>query len=77
MAETTVVQVREVPADAVEVLKERAARRGQSLSAYLRELILEEAAHPDLEQVMERLAAEAPIHYTASDLEEFRSEGRR
>ncbi|GAA1104433.1 FitA-like ribbon-helix-helix domain-containing protein [Nocardiopsis composta] len=77
MAETTVVQVRDVPAEAVETLKARAARKGQSLTAYLRELIVEEASLPELDEVMARLAEDEPINYTAEDLREFRADGHR
>lgn len=77
MSETTIVQVRDVPAEAVETLKARASRRGQSLTAYLRELILEEASLPELEEVMARLAEDEPINYTPEDLREFMSDGRR
>ncbi|WP_017556411.1 FitA-like ribbon-helix-helix domain-containing protein [Nocardiopsis baichengensis] len=77
MAETTVVQVRDVPAEAVETLKARAARKGLSLAAYLRELILEEASLPELDEVMARLSQDEPIDYTEEDLREFRSDGRR
>lgn len=77
MAETKVVQVRDVPAEAVETLKTRAARRGESLAAYLRELILGEASLPELDGVMARLAQDEPIDYTAEELREHRSDGRR
>jgi len=77
MAETTVVQVRDVPAEAVETLKARAARKGQSLTAYLRELIVEEASLPELDEVMARLAEDEPINYTAEDLRGFRADGHR
>jgi plasmid stability protein len=77
MGETSVVQVRDVPTEAVETLKARASRRGQSLAAYLRELILEEASLPELDEVMARLAEDEPINYTAEDLREFMADGRR
>lgn len=77
MGETTVVQVRDVPAEVVETLKARASRKGQSLAAYLRELIMEEASLPAVDDVMARLAEDEPINYTAEDLREFMADGRR
>ena len=66
MGDTTIVQVRDVPAEAVE-----------TLAAYLRELILEEASLPELEEVMAKIAEDEPINYTAQDLREFKDDGRR
>jgi plasmid stability protein len=77
MSETTIVQVRDVPTEAVETLKARASSRGQSLTAFLREVILEEASLPNLEEVMARIAQDEPVSYTAEDLREFRNDGRR
>ncbi|MDS1270046.1 hypothetical protein RIF23_07040 [Lipingzhangella sp. LS1_29] len=77
MGETTVVQVRDVPAEAVETLKARAARRGLPLAAYLRELILEEASLPAVDEVMARLAEDEPVNYTTEDLQDFMTDGRR
>lgn len=77
VSETTNVQVRDVPAEAVETLKARASRKGKSLATYLRELILEEASLPELEEVMTRIAEDEPINYTAADLREFMGDGRR
>lgn len=77
MSEVTIVQVRDVPADAVDVLRARAERKGQSLAAYLREVIVEEASAPDIDEVMTQIAEDDPIEYTIDDLREFMAEGRR
>ncbi|MBB4934662.1 plasmid stability protein [Lipingzhangella halophila] len=77
MDETTVVQVRDVPAEVVETLKARAARRGLSLAAYLRELIVEEASLPAVDEVMARLVEDEPVNYTAENLRGFMADGRR
>jgi plasmid stability protein len=77
MSETTIVQVRDVPTEAVEALKARASSRGQSLTAFLREVILEEASLPNLEEVMAMIAQDEPVCYPAEDLREFRNDGRR
>lgn len=48
------LQVRDVPDDARRVLKSRAAARGQSLNAYLLDLIQRDVARPTVEEVLER-----------------------
>lgn len=75
MSETTSVQVRDVPTEAVETLKARASRRGRPLTAYLRELILEEASLPELEELLTGPAVEhhlvgtrRPIRHRPSSL---------
>jgi plasmid stability protein len=75
--DTTVVQVRDVPVDVVDVLKARAEARGVSLSAYLRELLAAEAAAPPLDEVMATIAGREPISYTADDLRSSIEDGRR
>ena len=74
---TTVVQVRDLPEDVVATLKARAESRGQSLSAYLRDLLTQEAALPPVEDVMAGIAAREPVSYTIDDLRSFAQDGRR
>jgi antitoxin FitA len=74
---TTVVQVRDLPEDVVATLKARAESRGQSLSAYLRDLLTQEAALPPVEDVMAGIAAREPVSYTIDDLRSFDQDGRR
>jgi plasmid stability protein len=74
---TTVVQVRDVPEEVVATLKARADSRGQSLAAYLRDLLTQEAAMPPVEAVMADIAAREPVSYTISDLRSFAQDGRR
>ena len=74
---TTVVQVRDLPEDVVATLKARAESRGQSLSAYLRDLLTQEAALPPIEDVMAGIAAREPVSYTIDDLRSFARDGRR
>ena len=74
---TTVVQVRDLPEDVVAALKARAESRGQSLSAYLRDLLTQEAALPPVEDVMAGIAAREPVRYTIDDLRSFAQDGRR
>ncbi len=74
---TTVVQVRDLPEDVVATLKARAESRGQSLSAYLRDLLTQEAALPPVEDVMAGIAAREPVSSTIDDLRSFAQDGRR
>ena len=74
---TTVVQVRDLPEDVVATLKNRAESRGQSLSAYLRDLLTQEAALPPVDDVMAGIAAREPVTYTIDDLRSFARDGRR
>jgi hypothetical protein len=75
--ELTVVQVRDVPADVVAVLKARADARGESLASFLRNLLAQEASMPPIEDVMTNIAAREPVTYTADDLRTFLDDGRR
>jgi len=75
--DTTVVQVRDVPVDVVATLKTRAEARGQSLAAYLRDLLAREAQAPPIEDVMADIASREPVSYTLGDLRSFASDGRR
>ncbi|MGI8575071.1 MAG: FitA-like ribbon-helix-helix domain-containing protein [Egibacteraceae bacterium] len=65
---TTVVQVRDLPEDVVATLKARAETRGQSLAAYLRDLLTDEAARPPIEEVMANIATRTPVDYTIDNL---------
>jgi antitoxin FitA len=75
--DTTVVQVRDVPVEVVATLKARAEARGQSLAAYLRDLLGREAQAPPIEDVMAGIASREPVSYTIEDLRSFASDGRR
>jgi plasmid stability protein len=50
----TSVQIKDVPEETHAVLRERAARAHQSLQEYLRSRLIEEAAMPTVEEVLER-----------------------
>jgi len=69
--------VRNVPVAVVAILRARADARGESLSAFLRNLLAQEASVPPIEDVMARIESRQPISYAAEDLEAFREEGRR
>jgi len=74
--ETTVVQVRDVPVDVVATLKARADARGESLAAFLRNLLAQEASMPPIEDVMAGIEAREAIYLAAEDLRAFREDGR-
>lgn len=53
------IRVTDVPAETYAVLRRRAAVAGQSLQEYLRARLMEEAATPTLEEVLERAGSRA------------------
>jgi antitoxin FitA len=71
------VQVRDVPDEVVATLKERADARGQSLTAYLRDLLTQEAGLPPIDEVMARIAGREPVQYRTEDLRDLMDDGRR
>ncbi len=75
--EGMVVQVRDLPDEVVATLKARAQGRGQSLTAYLRDLLTQEAAMPAVEGVMADIASRETVRYDIEDLHGFAADGRR
>lgn len=55
----SLLQIRDVPEDARRSLKARAAARGQSLNAYLLDLIDREVSRPTVAEVLDRAAQRA------------------
>lgn len=53
------VQIKDVPAETHAVLRRRAAAAHQSLQEYLRARLIEEAAAPTVEEIMERAGGRA------------------
>ncbi len=53
---TSLLQIRNVPDEARRALKARAAARGESLNAYLLNLLNREVARPTLAEVLDRAA---------------------
>jgi len=53
------VQIKDVPAETHAVLRRRAAIAGQSLQEYLRSKLIEEAATPTLDEVLDRASGRA------------------
>ncbi|PSL06854.1 hypothetical protein CLV30_102243 [Haloactinopolyspora alba] len=64
-----VLQVRDVDRDDLAVLRDRAAREGKSLSAYVRDVLHDEATLMSNAEVVARIAEEEPVDV---DLEQIR-----
>ncbi|MGH3930051.1 MAG: FitA-like ribbon-helix-helix domain-containing protein [Pseudonocardiaceae bacterium] len=73
----TILQVRDVPEDVLVRLRERAAVRGTSLSAYVRELLADEAEQPTLDEVVGRIATRTPVEVSDEEILAAIHEGRR
>jgi plasmid stability protein len=69
--------VRDLSDEALAELKIRAARNRQSLQAYARTLLEEEAATPVLEDVLERIRRRATARLSAADVLADIDAGRR
>ncbi|MGH3979695.1 MAG: FitA-like ribbon-helix-helix domain-containing protein [Pseudonocardiaceae bacterium] len=74
---STILQVRDVPEDILARLRERAAARGTSLSAYVRELLTAEAAQETMNEVIERIATRIPVEVSDEEILAAIHEGRR
>ncbi len=59
MCVSSLLQIRNVPEETRRALKARAAARGESLNAYLLELITREMARPTIGEVLDRAARRA------------------
>ncbi|MEV4188975.1 hypothetical protein AB0J28_46830 [Streptosporangium canum] len=71
------IQIRDVPDATERTLKVRAEREGKSLTAYVRDLLNEEAATPTLDEVMVKIAADEPVPYDPDFVRETMREGHR
>ncbi|MEU4404482.1 hypothetical protein AB0F88_08155 [Streptosporangium sp. NPDC023963] len=72
-----IMQIRDVPEETERTLKARAEREGKSLTAYVRDLLNEEASTPTLDEVMARIAADEPVPYNPDFVRETMREGHR
>ncbi|MGW4694432.1 FitA-like ribbon-helix-helix domain-containing protein [Kitasatospora cineracea] len=72
----TVLTIRDVPDDQVQTLKVRAAQAGQSLQAFMQDLIAKEASKPTMAQMMERLNRETTASISTADVLAAIDEGR-
>lgn len=71
------MQVRDVPEDVLAKLRERAAIRSISLSAYVRELLADEARQETMDEVIKRIATRAPVEVSDEEILAAIHEGRR
>lgn len=74
---STILQVRDVPEDVLTRLRERATARGTSLSAYVRELLADDAAQETMTEVIERIATRTPVEVSDEEILAAIHEGRR
>jgi plasmid stability protein len=72
-----IIQVRDVPSEDVDALRSRAAARGMSLSAYLRELIHEDVSRPSMTEIVARIATRDSVEADSADIRAFIDDGRR
>ncbi|TDD71956.1 hypothetical protein E1262_04305 [Jiangella aurantiaca] len=66
--ETKPIQIRDVPVDALDVMRMRAAAEGMSLAAYLRRMVIEAAAQPTVAEVLARAAQRPAAGLTMADI---------
>ena len=63
----TSIQVKNVPSDVHQTLRQRAVGSGQSLQEYLLQLLCEHARTPTLDEVLERAAGRAGGNFSAAE----------
>lgn len=61
------IQIKDVPAETHDVLRRRAAASGQSLQAFLRSRLIEEAKVLTVEEVLDRAGARSGSTLTFAD----------
>jgi plasmid stability protein len=72
-----ILQVRDVPDNVMAKLKERAEAEGVSLSAYVRDLLTEEAGQSSMADVIAEISTHEPVELTAEEILAAIHEGRR
>lgn len=73
----TILQVRDMPVDVLAKLRERAAAQGMSLSQYVRDLLSQDAAQPTISEVVDQIAARAPVNVSDEEILDAIHEDRR
>lgn len=51
------IQIRDVPEPAYEVIRKRARASGRSIQSYMRDVVLDLAAHPTTDEVLVQMAS--------------------
>lgn len=68
------IQIRNVPDEVHRELKIRAARRSQTLSDYLLQLVTGHVSRPSREEVLDRIASRPPMRLSRSSVELIRED---
>lgn len=63
----TSIQVKNVPSDVHQTLRQRAVGSGQSLQEYLLQLLCEQARTPTVSEVLERAGGRAGGNFSAAE----------
>ena len=63
----TSIQVKNVPSDVHQTLRQRAVGSGQSLQEYLLQLLCEQARTPTVSEVLERAGSRAGGNFSAAE----------
>jgi plasmid stability protein len=72
----TAITIRDVPEDTLAALKAKAARSGQSLQAYLRDLVTRDATTPTLQESVARMRDTASADLSDVDVSSLIAAGR-
>lgn len=72
----TALTIRDFPDDALQTLKVRAAQAGQSLQAYVTDILVQQSSRPTWAEITERLEREATATFTMDDVLAAIDEGR-
>lgn len=76
IAVTTPLQIRNMPDEVLDALRERAAKRRLSLAAYAREVLVREAARATMEETLAAPRAIAGRRLTARQVKQLMRAGR-
>ena len=74
---TSILQVRDVPEDALAKLRARASAQGISLSQYVRDLLTHDAEEATIAEVVERITGREPVDITDAEILDAIHDGRR
>lgn len=71
LAQVATIQIRDVPDDVYETLRERARRAGQSLQAYMRDQIVAQGSRPTSRELLDEWERELHVRPTVVTVEEI------
>lgn len=72
-----ILEVRDIPVEVLAKLRERASMQGMSLSQYVRDLLSQDAAQPTISEVVDQIAARAPVNVSDEEILDAIHEDRR